>query len=310
AAILSHDVDTKYGFNKGLEQFRILEKKLGYASTWFVRPGDRYELDSKKLKRLMKEGCEIGLHAIGKAFKNKKFLSAQKRFVEKAINKKVFGVRNHCLVREVLKTQSIEGKAGFLYESNIPDTDNCVPNFENRGSTFFYPYFLKDILIFPLTLHDWCFIAGNKYTDNKSMNYYLKKLNHIHSRNGLMTALFHSADYMTGDKRIWMYWKFLKSMSKIKKIWVVPPLEVHEWIKKRNLVKFSTLSDEKNIKISFTNFVCTLAVDSGYYKSIKNKKIYSFYKSKPLDFEIKKFGNYVLFCFINPKRGKLNGRNI
>lgn len=302
AVILSHDIDTKYCFNEGLERLRALEKKRRYHSIWLVRPGDRYELDSKKLRRLAEDGCEIGLHTIDEAFKNKKILSAQKRFLEEKINKKVFGVRNHCLVREVLKTQAIEKESGFLYESNIPDTDNCVPHFENRGCTFFYPYTLKDMLIFPLTLHDWCFIAGNKYADNKTMSYYLKKLNYIHSRNGLMTALFHGADYMTGGKRLWMYEKFLMHIAKTKNMRVALPRDVYQWIKKRNSINFKVADDKGNIKIIFTNSICTLAVDSLSYNLIKDRKICFFYNSRPLNFKIKKAGNYVLFCFVNPKK--------
>ena len=221
------------------------------------------------------------------------------KFIENKIGRKIFGVRNHCLVREVLKTQKIENGAGFLYESNIPDTDNCVPNYKNRGCTFFYPYHLNGVLILPLTLHDWTFIAGNKYPDKESMQFYLKKLKFIHDNNGLMTALFHSADYMTGAERLWMYERFLQKVSDMNNIWVGLPKDIHEWTKQRDKIKFEVKNDEDGLKIKFLNDVCTLAIDRESFESIKNKKLLFSYKSKPLGYDVKKVGNFVLFCFIN-----------
>jgi len=296
AIILSHDVDTANELNDGIPKFRKLEKRMRYNSVWFFRPGDRYEIYPSMLKQMIKEGCEIGLHAINDAYKNKKILTAQKHFIENKMGEKIKGVRNHCLVREVLTTQRVEKDSGFLYESNIPDTDNCVPNYENRGCTFFYPYNLNGVTIFPLTLHDWCFVSGNKFPDKKSMKMYLQKLKYINSKNGLMTSLFHAADYMSGGKRLWMYEKFLNKIPKMKNMWVDLPSNIYLWNKRRNSIKFNVNINEEGIKIEFINGVCTLAMPVSLDNQIKRNISFS-YRNKNLLFKIKKIDRYVLFCF-------------
>ena len=61
ALMITHDVDTKFGFKVGIGRLREVEKKYNIKSAWNI-PADHFALDSKVLDMLLADGCEIGSH--------------------------------------------------------------------------------------------------------------------------------------------------------------------------------------------------------------------------------------------------------
>ena len=65
AVCFTHDVDTQYGFEKGIDMLRKIEANHGVNSTWTIIPKSReYEIDSNKLMQLQEQGNEIAVHGL------------------------------------------------------------------------------------------------------------------------------------------------------------------------------------------------------------------------------------------------------
>ncbi len=248
AISLTHDIDTEYGSRDGVEILRKVERKYKVNSVWFFRPGDRYKISKGIIKNLLAEGCEIGLHSINKGAKDKIECRRQKEFIEKFTKNKILGVRSHALSRIAVITQETDKATGFIYESTIPDTDNCVPNQKFKGNTIFFPYNYyfanglgNNFIILPLTIHDWWYIIGNKWLDKKTIEFYLEKTDYIRKRYGLNMVLVHpeSADYRTDSRRIWMYDKYINHIKKIPRLWISNADIIAKWVIRRIRIKYS-----------------------------------------------------------------------
>ena len=62
AAVLTHDIDTRQGFDD-IPLLRAAERARGLRSSWNVVP-QRYPIDADTLAGLRAEGCEIGVHGL------------------------------------------------------------------------------------------------------------------------------------------------------------------------------------------------------------------------------------------------------
>lgn len=306
AISLTHDIDTEYCSKQGLVTLRNIERTYKVNSVWFFRPGDRYKIPEKAIKMLLRDKCEIGLHSINDAIKDEAECKRQKEYIETFTGNKIFGVRSHALSRISNVTQDTDKSAGFIYESTIPDTDNCVPKQQFKGNTIFFPYnyyfskryVKKKLIILPLTIHDWWYIRGNKWHDKKTMSFYIEKTDYIIKKYGLNMFLVHPADYMTGSHRSWMYDKYLNYITKIPNLWISNSISIANWIIRRAKINFD---------YKYENGILTIQINEFSKKYKSKEESFSLLINKNID-KIKILGknkktlNYEIENLQNKKR--------
>lgn len=140
------------------EKIIELEKSYGFKSTFFFCVKRRHKLDpyysikNKKIigiiKRLDREGFEIGLHGSYLSYKNLSYLMEEKRILEGVLGKKVMGIRQHFLNFND-NTTKLQKEAGFSYDSSFGFADN-IGFKENKTA----PFKTHGLLEIPLVVMD------------------------------------------------------------------------------------------------------------------------------------------------------------
>jgi len=198
ALVLSHDVDSRKGYEKVLKLME-LELELGFRSTFnFVPRG--YDCSPEVLKNLKKNGFGIGLHGLthdGRIFQNKK--KFDKSVLE--INKYL-----HSFQTKGFSSPSMLGNLDWIsqldieYDCSTFDTDPFEPQ-ANDVETIF-PFIVvnssqtRSFVELPYTLpQDHCLFI---ILQEKDISLWQKKLDWIAEKGG-MALLNSHPDYMRFD---------------------------------------------------------------------------------------------------------------
>lgn len=233
AVCFTHDVDTKYGFEEGIDSLREIEIKHGIKSTWNIIPkANDYEIDVEKLKRLDGEGNEIGVHGLhhdGKfAFidsdKRKSRIRKGKEVLEN-LGFRVTGFRAPWLHRTRDLIYFLE-KYNYLWDSSFPDTDPSTIGYEGTGCSTVFPFYplikedngyrYSNVLELPITIpQDWTLIHSLGYSDKEILELWKIKVDYIENIGGLALFLIHPDKYDFGDPdRSWVYEEIIKYVAK------------------------------------------------------------------------------------------------
>jgi len=174
--ILTHDVDSKYGWNSGINTLEAEEEKRGLVSTWYVQPDSpEYTPNKNKLSTLIGKGHEIGLHGTD-SYANTSEMQREVGILETFFppGYKIKSERQHYLRRNRLNTLNEEAlplsvheaELGFICSSTFPVYSRTEPQKANSGVKCYLPYYgvcwstanqsLVEIpiLILPITLQD------------------------------------------------------------------------------------------------------------------------------------------------------------
>jgi hypothetical protein len=247
ALVLSHDVDTRKGYDK---VFRLadLEEQLGFRSQFNFVPERYGTVEIRLLNELKSRGFGIGVHGLkhdGKLFSSKKIFDERVPLINGYLREwgtKAFTtpsmIRNHDWMHAL----------DMDYCVSTFDTDPYEPQPDGAGTIF--PYWVKDersnrrFLELPYTLvQDFTLfvILGEKTT-----NTWLQKLDWIASKGG-MALLNSHPDYMhfgggklEGEEYpVSQYVGFLKGIQNAYKdqYWHVLPSQVL-WFWKQQLRNF------------------------------------------------------------------------
>jgi hypothetical protein len=189
---------------------------------------------SSVLGDIIDHECEVGLHGGHTTYTNPEEMKSKKTRLEKILNKKVTGYRNHFLRFKVPETWEYLHEAGFVYDTTLGYVDHI--GFRSGMCHPFNPFNLKTgkpigILEIPLIIMD---STLDKYMkiDARSAWEMLKKLIDTVSQNkGVLTLLWHNT-YIIGDKRNF-YEKILQYCAG-KNAWMTSGEEIIAWWKKNN----------------------------------------------------------------------------
>jgi peptidoglycan/xylan/chitin deacetylase (PgdA/CDA1 family) len=214
-----------------------LEEKYDAKSSFYFLALDKNNLDytyklenlKEDLKTIIDNGWEIGLHGGHEAYNNLSEIRKQKQRLEKAIQKRVIGYRNHFLKFEVPKTWELLKKAGFKYDTTFGYAD-CV-GFRNGTCHPFKPFNLKknqyiDILEIPITVMASTFHNYMKLNLKNSWKVTKLLIDTVEKYNGVITFLWHNTD-MT-EEWFKLYKKIL-DYSYRKKAWITSGEEIWKW---------------------------------------------------------------------------------
>lgn len=158
-------INKKYNPWWNIKEIIKLEEKYDAKSSFYFLTVDKDELNfnfnvedlEPELKYIVDKGWEVGLHGGFEEYNNLEKIKEKKMRLEKVLNKKVEGYRNHYLKFKVPDTWEILYKAGFEYDTTFGYAD-CA-GFRNGMCHPFKPFNIltgKEIDIFeiPLTIMD------------------------------------------------------------------------------------------------------------------------------------------------------------
>jgi peptidoglycan/xylan/chitin deacetylase (PgdA/CDA1 family) len=131
--------------------------------SWYLSQG-RYSTDEKEvaaiIKKLDADNFEIGVHGSYNSYNNIELLHKEKEKLEKTLNKKIIGIRQHYLNLDE-NTWAIQKKLGFKYDTSWGYRD--IIGYKGDKYQPFKP-FNDEFTVFPMTIMDTPFVfAPNKW---------------------------------------------------------------------------------------------------------------------------------------------------
>jgi len=183
---------------------------------------------------ILDRGCEVGLHGGHSSYLSPEDMRYKRERLEKIINKKVIGYRNHFLRFKVPETWEYLHEAGFLYDATFGYAD-CV-GFRNGMCHPFRPFNLKtgkpiEILEIPLTIMDCTFDFYMKLDIRRGLELTKKLIDTVRQYNGVLTLLWHNV-YLTRDEmkdERKFYEKILDYCAE-KNAWMTSGEEIVKWL--------------------------------------------------------------------------------
>jgi len=236
---ITHDVDTRYGFQEGADLLRRVERKYKVKTAWNI-PVRHYQIETKAVKALAWEDCEIGLHgyrhdgrlifATGNEIA--KELVEARELLTKVSGRQVRGFRAPLLQHSKKILQATE-EAGFIYDSSIPAWEAyCRTSEKAHGIGTIYPFMVSDRFVeIPVTLpqdHQLMHVGG--LSSREVLELWKTLMEHIKSFGGLCSVIIHPERDLFGRGRMlrW-YEKFIREITGDSDCWLTLPSNVAKW---------------------------------------------------------------------------------
>lgn len=179
-------------------------------------------------------GCEAGLHGGYYAYDSLSEIVAEKRRLEKVLNRQVTGYRNHYLQFKTPETWEFLQKAGFTYDTTIGN--NRIAGFKNGLCHPFKPYDIRagreiDIVELPLVLSDFT-LMNTGMSPGRMWEVAKRIIDNVEKCNGILTVLWHSDAFNNSYLADWVrfYVKILE-YCRGKNSWITSGQAISEWVK-------------------------------------------------------------------------------
>jgi hypothetical protein len=229
-AILTHDVEGSGGLDF-CGALMDLDDSFGIKAAFQLIPERRERAANALIVRLRKRGFEVNLHDFnhdGYLFHTRRqFLARAAQINEYARELDCRGFRSGAMYREQQWFDAFE----FSYDMSVPNVAHLEP--QRGGCCTVMPYFVGRILELPLTtIQDYSlFHILNLY----STSLWQRQIEHIVSKNGLITILTHP-DYLVETRARAVYSELLAQLARMRQegeLWLALPGEVDRWWRNR-----------------------------------------------------------------------------
>ena len=230
-------INKKYNPWWNIKEIIQLEKKYNAKSSFFFLTSNKNEIDfnfniedlEPELKYIIDNGCEVGLHGGIGEYNNLEKIKEKKMRLEKILDKKVVGYRNHYLKFRTPDTWEVLHKAGFTYDTTFGYAD-CA-GFRNGMCHPFKPFNLKtereiDILEIPLIIMDCTLFDYMDLEINEAWKIIKLLTDTVEQYNGVITILWHNT-YMVGENYR-LYEKILSYCAK-RNAWCTTCNSIADW---------------------------------------------------------------------------------
>lgn len=257
AISITHDCDTSSSF-KNMEKIREIERKYGIKSCWNIL-SNKYSIDKKILKKLRRDGCEIGLHGYNHDNKTP-FLKKElmiKRFANASEIIKEFGIkgfRSESLLRNHKFLEFLSDY--FEYDSSTCDTDIMSPVAKRCGSCTVFPFFIRNMVEIPITLPQDYRLMRLKKTKQQMLDIWKNKIDFIRHVNGAAVLLTHPDTHIFGNERyLDVYERIVKHLASFDGSWIATTNDISSWWKERfkTSIKNGKILNSKRATISYVN---------------------------------------------------------
>lgn len=232
--IMTHDVETRAG-RDFTPQLMDLDESYGIKASFQVIPENRYEVPNEYVQEIQKRGFEFNIHDLnhdGHLYqKREEFLRRAKKINAYRHQYDASGFRAGAMYRMLDWYDAYE----FSYDMSLTNVAHLEPR--RGGCCTVFPFFIGKILELPLTTaQDYSvFHILNDY----SIGLWMKQLDLIRGRNGLMSFITHP-DYLINRRARKVYetlLDYLRQMITREKIWAALPREVDQWWRARAKMK-------------------------------------------------------------------------
>jgi len=231
-----------------IKQIVQLERKYDAQSSFYFFTnekdvfGIKYKIEEIQddLDFILDNGCEIGLHTSYYAYDKIEEILKEKEKLEKFLNEKVKGVRNHLLSFNIPKSWEILSKAGFEYDTTL-GYHNMI-GFRNGMCHPFKPINLKtdkpiEIVEIPLCVSDVALFSYMKKNAYESWEIIKQLINTVEKLGGVLTILWHN----------WTFYKNVTFSGLFGKEWTKLYEKILEYCQEKNALMTSCNSISKNV---------------------------------------------------------------
>jgi len=248
--IMSHDVDTKIGYDYGMRKFVEIEKELDVVSTFNVVPDSQeYTLEREYIQDLVSDGFDFGMHGLhhdGKFV----YLTLDEQYMRVKMAADIakefelpLGYRAPYLHRTKQLIGSLT-KEGYIWDSSYPDTDESTVGYADTGSRTLFPFHplwrdtgswqKSPLLEIPVTMpQDWTLLYYYKMSEEEMLKAWKKKMEYIKSKNGLAVFVIHPDPEDLGHpKRLGFYRRVLNMIKDADPEWFTSTALAKRWTSK------------------------------------------------------------------------------
>lgn len=223
AVVLTHDVDTKEGFDF-IPHVIELEQKLGYRSSWNIVPY-KYEIDKGIINLIREAGHEIGIHGYnhdGRLYLSEKVFNTRVPLINDAIREYgAVGFRSPMVHRNLEWLQKLQ----IQYDASCFDYDPFQPFPGGTGSI--WPFVAGKFVELPYTLpqdHTLYWVLGKR-----DIAIWKSKAEWVAKHKGVILTLTHP-DYLIEPRLLEMYSELLHFLRSIDNCWFCLPNRLAEFI--------------------------------------------------------------------------------
>ena len=245
-----------------LQNVADFDKKYGFRSTFYLCAKKRHRLDpnydikSGEIKRAIRKlhnmGFEIGLHGSYTSYLDFKKLSEEKEILEKVLNEKVTGTRQHFGRFEAPYTWRLHNKL-FVYDSTVG-----YINMSGFRASICFPFRAYDalenreldLIEVPFNTSDGTLFGPMHLGKEEAWQDTKKLIDEVKKNNGVIVLDWHQRTIYEKDfPGFW--WVYTKALDYIKRLkaYVAPLSEIVEWWTSREklIVKFNEKSKSYDI---------------------------------------------------------------
>jgi peptidoglycan/xylan/chitin deacetylase (PgdA/CDA1 family) len=224
------------------ESIMKIEEEYGATSTFFFMATEkdvsrfRYHIEDMEgsIGELSDRGFDVGLHGGYYSYADPAAISREKHRLEKVLNKKITGYRNHYLMFRIPDSWEYLAQCGFRYDATIGN--NRLIGFKNGMCHAFRPFNTLtgseiDIIELPMVLGDFTLLGA--LSPNKAWEVAKSLIDRVEADNGVATLLWHSDVFNASFRKDWarLYVKIL-DYCRSKNAWIASGRDVSEWIRK------------------------------------------------------------------------------
>jgi peptidoglycan/xylan/chitin deacetylase (PgdA/CDA1 family) len=226
AFVLTHDVDTKTGF-QNIPKLAKIEEDLGLRSAWYIVP-HKYKIDEGLIRDLQSRSFEIGIHGYnhdGRLFCSERTFKGRAAAINAALEKYgAVGFRSPMVHRNLEWLQQLS----IQYDTSCFDVDPFQPMPGGVGSI--WPFVAGKFVELPYTLPQdhTLFVA----LDQPDARIWESKRDFLVRHHGMLLMLTHP-DYLATSRHLDLYRRFLATTQEIAGCWHALPRQVSNWWRQR-----------------------------------------------------------------------------
>ncbi|RMF42660.1 MAG: glycosyltransferase [Planctomycetota bacterium] len=225
AIVLTHDVETREGFDRVLD-IAAMEEKHGLRSAWNIVP-HKYRLDQGVLRELRRRGHEVGVHGWshdGRLFSSRRTFRLRADRINQVLSDwDAAGFRAPMVHRNLAWLQDLN----LRYDASCFDVDPYQAMPGGIGGP--WPFLLGRIVELPYTL------PQDHTLDRLGMDWietWQRKLDYLLNARGLVLSITHP-DYMDTVSKRQAYDRWLAILGELPHVWRGLPGELAQWWRDR-----------------------------------------------------------------------------
>jgi hypothetical protein len=230
-AIMTHDVETKAGYNS-CPALMDLDDEFDIKASFQIIPEERYAIHREMLADIRRRGFEICVHDLnhdGHLYKNREqFLLRAAKINAYGEEFGAEGFRAAVLYRKQLWYDALK----FSYDMSVPNVAHLDP--QRGGCCTVKPYFFQNgILEIPVTMAQ-DYTLYNILRDY-STSLWKQQARIVMENHGCMSFIVHP-DYVLGSRERGIYKELLAYLDSLRNdcaVWITTPGQLNRWWRQR-----------------------------------------------------------------------------